>query len=413
MEYLFLAIALMVFAVLGGLIYQQVPIWTIRPQKPKLTLSDVVANDGPKEILLTNVKQLLDPSFPASALTSILLFGPHETGKKTIVRAAAGSAMEMGKVHFYDVNCASLVSNTEAEVAVANLIRVALSHAPSIVSFSNLELIVDDKELVLLIRSAAEHLHGSGKRVLLIGTASALCEKTAEQKLGFFSSYVEMDFPNRLEREVIVKHWLDKTGNKTGYNVTNMVNELQGCTYTQIISALDFAAHLARGNKSGAMTEIDFVKALYFRNRVLDSTMDASEILKCAYHEAGHALCHVLSGGLITRMSAYPATGRPGFTKAYLPDGAITKHTMFCFLTSTLGGIVAEEISYGEGLSAGGRKDLETARMMAQSYLADYGFGTTLSGYVDDGEVEDLLQSALETARSIVSEHRQRLEEMA
>lgn len=416
MEYLFLAVALLLVMLFAGILWQWIPILAIRPRNPQITLADVVSYEAPKTVLKDSVLELLDPSLPASALThSILLYGVGGS-KKTLVRAAAGYGMEQGKLTFYELDCRRLVCDSEFEIAsskIANTLRAAKKNQPAVVLIAGLEAIVDDHEIMQFFHGAIESFEDD--RVLLLGTAS-LSETAVEHKLDVaFPVRIEIDLPNALDRETIVKSWFETSESRSCYDLSKMALELQGCSYSEIVSTLTYAAFLAKKDGRSVMNETDFVRALYFRNSAFEASAAPSEALRISYHEAGHALCHyALNNGAIMRVSAYPVSGHQagGFTRPYLPETVTTKMNILGVLAATLAGRAAEEVAYGEeNVSDGCFDDLVKARRLAKSFL-DHGFGVKLSG-VDKSEVDLLLDHAYAMALSFLKDRQQNLEDLA
>merc|ERR1719484_184619 len=108
-----------------------------------------------------------------------------------------------------------------------------------------------------------------------------------------------------------------------------------------------------------------------------------------AYHEAGHAVCGLLSPDYdtVTKVTIIPRTnGAGGFTlftppEERLESGMYTKRYLKGQLVVALGGRVAEEIIYGkEEVTTGASNDLQQVRNIARRMVAQWGFANANMG---------------------------------
>ncbi len=414
MEYLFLTLALLLTAAIGGLLYQQIPIWAIRPRAPGITLDSMIGFATQREVMQKIIRELMAPDFHARSLTrSVLIYGRSGFSKRTLARAAAGFGQELGALKFYEIDCSSLLHNDEAECAIRNLLKVATkNHEPTIVLMHGLEAILGEPDLIHFIRKMVEGLRGDSHRVILIGCASCDNDDRVTEELDMFEFRLKM-WPDLYTRDSIVRSWIDQ-GNATDCDIKALCEELHGCSYSEIISTLDRASHHAKQTATrSSFNESDFVQALYFKHSVLDSTVDGPQNLRAAYHEAGHAIvAEFLSGIGILRISAIPTQDRNGFARPRLvEEGALQdKHQFWSYIVATLGGVAAEFVAYDGNIGAGSKEDINLARHMVIDYI-ERGFDEMLTG-VAPGDVEALVQEAFNEAVSIITDRQQLLEDL-
>ena len=410
MEYLCLFLAIFAVTVAGGLLWQRVPLWLIRPKRPGITFSEVQGHEALKGFLQHRVQELLSDQVPASALTkSILLYGRGENSKKTLVRAMAG---ESGALSFYEVDCTALIANTEAEAAIKHVFHVAVKKQPALILLRDVDAVLSDDEILCYLKAAVRSLKDCpDARILVMGTAS-IPKYVAEAHLDFFSQQLEVEHPNLASREDVVSAWVN-AGNQIEVPMSTICEELEGFTVSQIQSILSHAAFNAKRDKRSTISENDFVRALYYRDQVFDPSVRTEHMTVAAYHEAGHALVYEYNGFKVLRLSAIPTLSRNGFTRPFIETVRYrSKHDWFVLLASTLAGHAAEELIFGEnGVSDGSIEDLKLAREIAVHYY-ESGFGDTFAGCVSDEEMDTLLQRAYAYAMSIIKHHRDHMEDL-
>merc|ERR1719399_1811534 len=108
-----------------------------------------------------------------------------------------------------------------------------------------------------------------------------------------------------------------------------------------------------------------------------------------AYHEAGHAVCGLLTPDydMVTKVTIVPRTnGAGGFTlftpsEERLESGMYSKKYLESQLVVALGGRVAEEIVFGDDeVTTGASNDLQQVRNIARRMVAQWGFANDQMG---------------------------------
>lgn len=161
-----------------------------------------------------------------------------------------------------------------------------------------------------------------------------------------------------------------------------------------------------------------------------------------AIHEAGHAVAHYFlpTQDPVHRITVIPRGNAAGLTIS-LPiqdSDSMSRNKMYETIIAMLGGRVAEQICL-EDISTGASNDLERATDVARKMVARYGMSQKIgpvcfesdgeifvgrdyektksysertAGDIDD-EIKALMEKAYEQCQTLLSEHRQKLEEVA
>jgi len=150
-----------------------------------------------------------------------------------------------------------------------------------------------------------------------------------------------------------------------------------------------------------------------------------------AYHEAGHAIMGVLMPDYdLVRKVSIISRGNAGGVTFFQPSeenqdsGLYSKNYLLSQIRVALGGMVAEEVVYGDdNVTTGASSDLAQVFMIARQMVTNMGFGVTLGKqnaepqYLSeatnesiDDEIHDLIDKCYEQTRELLIEHRGALE---
>jgi cell division protease FtsH len=148
-----------------------------------------------------------------------------------------------------------------------------------------------------------------------------------------------------------------------------------------------------------------------------------------AYHEAGHALCGELlpSVDRVHKISIVPRGRALGYT-LNLPEEdryLKTREELIDYMTTLLGGRVAEELVFGS-ITTGASDDLKRVADIAHAMVHEYAMGTGIKSLravdegasettrrVRDAEVQELADEAYRAATAIIDSHRPELDKLA
>ncbi len=428
--------------------------------QPRITFKDVAGVDEAIEELEEIKEFLANPgkfqALGAKIPKGVLLVGPPGTGKTLLARAVAGEAA----VPFFSISGSDFVEMFVGVGAsrVRDLFEQAKAANPCIIFMDEIDAVGrqrgaglggghDEREQTLnQLLVEMDGFDNKDNVILIAATNRPDILDPALLRPGRFDRQIVVDRPDLKGRWGILKiHARGKpladdvdlevlarrTPGFTGADLANLVNE----------GALLAARH---GKKKVDMLEleegIDRVVAGPERKSRLISE-DEKRVI--AYHESGHAIIgHVLpSADKIHKVTIIPR-GRSLGSTWHLPEEEKflgTKQAMLADLASFLGGRVAEEIAIGD-VTTGASNDIERATKLAKQMVTQFGMSEKLGpqtfgeanhevflgrdfsanadyspevAYEIDKEISRLIDDAYEKARTILTERRSQLDQMA
>ncbi len=428
--------------------------------KRKTTFADVAGADEEKAELEEIVQFLKNPgqfnSLGARIPHGVLLVGPPGTGKTLLARACAGEA----GVPFYSISGSDFVEMYVGVGAsrVRDLFDKAKKSAPSIIFIDEIDAVGrqrgaglggghDEREQTLNQMLVEMDGFGANEGVIVIAaTNRADILDHALLRPGRFDRQVYVGLPDVKGREAILKVHTRKKPLAPDVNLKTIAQSTVGFAGADLENLVNEAALLAarRGKKAITEQEIEeaSIKVVAGPEKKSRVVTEAEKRLT-SYHEAGHAITswYCPTNDPVHQISIIPRGSAGGFTM-YLPDkdaSYVTKTAMQERIVSLLGGRVAEHLVLDD-ISTGASNDLERATETARSMVTRYGFSERMGpvvygsdpgetflgrdfsqgkGYSEtiaaeiDSEIRDIVDEAFETARRILSEHRDQLEVVA
>jgi cell division protease FtsH len=428
----------------------------------KVTFRDVAGVDEAIEELEEIVNFLKDPAgygrLGARMPRGVLLIGAPGTGKTLLARATAGEA----GVPFFSINASEFVEMFVGVGAarVRDLFEQARQKAPCIIFIDELDALGkargamsglggnDEKEQTLnQLLVELDGFDPSVGIVLLSATNRPEILDPALLRAGRFDRQILVDRPDRKGRVDILAVHLRKlklaadfevdqvaamTPGFTGADLANLVNE------AALVATRHGAAQVAMADFSAAIERI--VAGLEKKNRLLNPL----ERKVVAHHELGHAfVAAVLSADTVHKVSIIPrGIGALGYTIQRPTDDRylMTRRELETKMAVLLGGRAAEDVVFGE-LSTGAADDLGKATGIARSMATHYAMVPALGHATYDSEpvgffgqatpgletrnyseetareidcaVREMLDKAFSTARAVVTDNRDVLEEGA
>jgi cell division protease FtsH len=390
----------------------------------------------------------------------ILLVGPPGTGKTLLARAVAGEA----GVPFFSINGSEFVEMFVGVGAarVRDLFEQARQKAPAIIFIDELDALGrargaypgmggnDEKEQTL--NQLLSELDGFDPReglVLLAATNRPEILDPALLRAGRFDRQVLVDRPDKIGRIAILNVHLKKAKMANDVDPEQVAALTPGFSGADLANLVNEAALLATRRGAEAVAPDDFTQAierivagLEKKNRLLNPR----ERKVVAYHEMGHVLVAMSLPHMdaVHKVSIIPrGIGALGYT--------IQRPTEDRFLMSRgelgnkmavlLGGRAAETVVFDE-ISTGAADDLAKVTDIARSMVTRFGMAEALGpiAYEDepqrflgpmpmpsgvqrryseetarriDAAVRELVDSAFETATTILREKRATLDAAA
>jgi len=429
------------------------------PKKQRITFNDVAGLKEAKEELKEVIEFLKNPqkflSLGARVPKGVLLVGPPGTGKTLLAQATAAEA----NVPFFYISGSEFI---ELFVGIgASRIRDAFSVAkkssPSILFIDEIDSIGrirgmgitgahEEREQTL--NQLLAEMDGFEKETPLVVIAATNRPDVLDPALlrpGRFDRKIFLDLPNINEREEILKlHLRDK---KTGKIDTRQIAErTPGFSGADLANLCNEAAILAaRRNKNQIDQQelIDAVEKIILGPEKKSKVYSKKEKEIAAYHEAGHAIvAHYLPYSSPVQKISIIARGRAGGYTLKTPleeKSFYFKKEFIDELSVMLGGYAAELIVFND-ITTGASSDLKIATNLARELITSYGmsdkFGPVslgrkqeiIYGYKEylvekdysektaeeiDKEVFSLLNYALERAKNVILQKRDKLDKIA
>ncbi len=424
------------------------------PTQVKCNFDQVAGMQEAKEELRDIVEFLKNPEkykrLGAKITRGVLLIGDPGNGKTLLAKAVAGEA----NCPFFNVSASEFVEMYVGVGAsrVRDLFNQARKHNPSII-------FIDEIDAVGSHRGSGKNGGGNDERnqtlnqlltemdgfdsatssvIVIAATNRPDSLDPALLRAGRFDRKVEIPYPDLQSREKILelhakniiidpsvdlKKVARGTPGFSGADLANLVNE----------SAL----HASRDNDQSMVTINDFEEArdkIMLGKELKTIVLSEEERKITAFHESGHALVRLLLPDLsdpLHKVTIIPRGRALGVTHS-LPERekyTQTKEEMFAVIMVCLGGRVAEELVFNV-IGTGASNDFEKASDIARKMICSYGMSEELGLVVYkqqhgeytysqktaeriDAEVQKLLANAYEKVKTMMIQHRDKLDTLA
>ena len=429
------------------------------PSGKKITFDDVAGLDEEKEELEEVVDFLRRPqkyaSIGARIPKGILLVGPPGTGKTYLSKAAAGEA----GVPFFTISGSDFVEMFVGVGAsrVRDLFEQAKKHAPCIIFIDEIDAVGrkrgagmggghDEREQTLnqLLVEMDGFMENSGIIVLAATNRPDILDP-ALLRPGRFDRQVVVGIPDIKAREEIFKIHSRNKPLEEDVNAEVLARRTPGFTPADIENMLNEAALLSIRKNSKAISMEDIEEAI---TKVIAGPQKKRRVISekerwlTAVHESGHA---VVARSLpetdpVHQITIVPRGRAGGFTMILPTEERFytTKVDMEEQIVHLLGGRVAESLVLKD-ISTGASNDIQRATTIARDMVTKYGFSEKL-GPVNyssgeevfigrdfgtkndfteetsneiDAEVKEIIHSSYEHATAILTEHMDKLLEVA
>ena len=366
--------------------------------KVTVTFLDVAGADEAKEELVEVVEFLKFPekfsALGAKIPKGVLLVGPPGTGKTLLSRAVAGEA----GVPFFSISGSEFVEMFVGVGAsrVRDLFEQAKKNSPCIVFVDEIDAVGrqrgaglggshDEREQTLnQILVEMDGFDTGTNVIILAATNRPDILDPALLRPGRFDRKVILDAPDVKGREAILNvHMKGKPFDEDVVPAT-IAKSTPGFSGADLANLVNEAAILAARRNKKIISMDEFEEAV---DRVIAGPERKSRVMNdhekklTAYHEGGHTvLAHFLEHHDPPHKVTIVARGMAGGYTRFLPDEEAHYRTPKMFkdqLSAALGGLVAEEIIYGES-STGPSNDLEQVTQIARSMVTRWGMSERL-----------------------------------
>jgi len=432
---------------------------TFTGNRPTVTFADVAGVNEAKEELQEVVEFLKYPekfaALGARIPRGVLLLGPPGTGKTLLSRAVAGEA----GVPFFSISGSEFVEMFVGVGAsrVRDLFDQAKRNAPCIVFVDEIDAVGrqrgaglggshDEREQTLnQILVEMDGFDTNTNVIVLAATNRPDILDPALLRPGRFDRQVILDRPDIRGRQAILE--VHSKGKPLAEDADLMVlaKQTPGFSGADLANLVNEAAILAARRTKKKITMDEFNEAI---DRVIAGPERKSRIISAkekkiiAYHETGHALVgYYLPNADNPYKISIVARGMAGGFTRYLPDEdrhLMSRSQYQDMLASALGGHVAEELLLGE-MTTGPEDDIGKATRIARRMVTQWGMseklgprtfgrkeemiflGREISEQRDysekvaeeiDDEVRRLIDKAYHTAKQVLTDHRDKLEDV-
>ena len=428
--------------------------------KEKITFKDVAGVKEAKQELvevvdfLKNPKKFLD--IGAKIPKGVLLMGSPGTGKTLLARAVAGES----NVPFFHLSASEFIEMFVGVGAsrVRDLFRMAKKTAPAIIFVDELDAVGrirgaglggghDEREQTLnQLLVEMDGMETNDRVIVLASTNRPDVLDPALLRPGRFDRRVILDLPDINDREEILKIHTKNKPLEDEVEMRRIAERTPGFSGADLANLVNEAAILAAREDRKKVGQMDLISSI---EKVILGPERKSHILSVeekkisAYHEAGHALvaASMSHADPIHKVSIVARGRAAGYTlKLPLEDRHLYSRSHFLAdLAMSLGGYASEKLVFKE-ITTGASDDLRRATDLARSLVTRFGMSDKIGpialsekeelvflgrdfsnerSYSEetaktvDQEVKKFLDDAYEQAKSILTERREKLDEIA
>ena len=429
-------------------------------KRPDVTFADVAGADEAKEEVQEIVEFLKSPqrfqALGGRIPRGVLLVGPPGTGKTLLAKAIAGEA----RVPFYSISGSEFVEMFVGVGAarVRDLFEQAKRSAPCLIFIDEIDAVGrhrgaglggghDEREQTLnQILAEMDGFDTNANVIVMAATNRPDILDPALLRPGRFDRHVVIDLPDIKGRKAILEVHAKGKPLAKEVDFETVAKETPGFSGADLANVINEAALLAarRNRKDVTLKELEDAA-----DRVIAGPERKSRVISpkekeiTAYHESGHVLtARMLPNADPVHKVSIVARGIMGGWTRLLPSEDRhfwTKSQFDDSLAVSLGGRVAEEITFGE-MTTGAQNDLEQATKLARKMVTEYGMSEKLGprtfgqrqelvflgreiseqrDYSDkvaqdiDEEVHSIIQRAYDTARQILTANKEKLKQLA
>ena len=423
-----------------------------------VTFKDVAGQEEAKESLKEVVDFLEKPeryeAIGAKLPRGALLVGPPGTGKTLLAKAVAGEA----GVPFFSISGSEFVEMFVGRGAakVRDLFKQAKEKAPCIVFIDEIDAIGqkrnsgayggnDEREQTLnQLLTEMDGFEGNTGVIILAATNRPESLDPALTRPGRFDRRVPVELPDLQGREDILKVHAKKIKVAEDVDWGKVARMASGASGAELANIVNEAALRAvrDGRRFAAQADleesIEVVIAGYQKKNAILTDQEKKVV---AYHEIGHALVAAkqTNSAPVQKITIVPRTsGALGYTMQ-VEEGnhyLMSQEELENKIATLTGGRAAEELVF-HSASTGASNDIEQATKLARAMITRYGMSpdfdmvaleTVQNQYLGgdaslacsaetaaeiDRQVVELVKRQHEKANRILSENREKLDELA
>lgn len=428
----------------------------------RVTFADVAGVEEAKQELVEMVEFLRDPhkfqKLGGKMPCGVLLVGSPGTGKTLLAKAVAGEA----KVPFFTISGSDFVEMFVGVGAsrVRDMFDQAKKHAPCIIFIDEIDAVGrhrgaglggghDEREQTLnQLLVEMDGFEGKEGIIVMAATNRPDVLDPALLRPGRFDRQVVVPLPDIKGREAILMVHMQKVPLAMDIKPAMIARGTPGFSGADLANLVNEAALFAAREDKKQVDMIDFERAkdkLMMGAERRSMVMSEEEKKLTAYHESGHAIVglHMPEHDPVYKVTIIPRGRALGVTM-FLPEAdrySYSKRRLNCQLAALFGGRVAEEMIFGkDAVTTGASNDIEKATEIARNMVTKWGLSDSMGpltygeeqGEVFLGrsmtqrrevsdetnkqidiEVRKIIDTAYQTAKSVLTEENKKLHVMA
>jgi cell division protease FtsH len=429
-------------------------------ERNKTTFKDVAGIDEAIDEVSELVEFLKDPKkfqrLGGRIPKGILMVGPPGTGKTLLAKAIAGEA----DAAFFSISGSDFVEMFVGVGAsrVRDMFEQARKNTPCLIFIDEIDAVGrsrghglgggnDEREQTL--NALLVEMDGFDTQEGIIIIAATNRPDVLDPALlrpGRFDRQITVNLPDVRGREAILKVHAKNVKLAPSVDLSVIARGTPGYSGAELANLLNEAALLAasENRKAVGMPELEEArdKVRWGRER-RSLAMTVEEKRFTAWHEAGHALVNVLLPHThpLHKVTIIPRGQSLGSTMSLPKTDVLNRRRkeMFDVIAVMMAGRIAEEISSGD-ISSGAAGDIQQATHMTRAMVMQWGMSDRLGmvQYGDndeyiflgremgrakvyseftaqeiDGEVKRIIDEAYKTAKTLITENRDKLELIA
>lgn len=365
-----------------------------------VTFDDVIGHEEIKEDLKLLVKQMKDGENARNLSHGILFEGGAGTGKTMLAKAIAHEA----GLNFISVDSSNLV---EMYVGLgARRVRQAFKQArqsvPCVLFFDELDAVGakrgnqrshrENDQTINALLTEMDGFQSSDGIFVIAATNRADDLDDALVRAGRFDRKVKIEAPKKWEtRKELFDHYLnvdEKTKTADDVNTEIIAKQVVGFSGADIAAVVREAKLIAFRDDNSAITQDNLEEAIdkiVFKGNRSNSKQHDEDVRIVAFHESGHAVATIVTGGEVSRISIRGMTSGVGGAVFQADNDKFfeSKQELENSIMIAYAGRAAEEVFFGaDNITQGASNDISKATAMLYQYVAKYGFDNSF-GLID------------------------------
>ncbi|HEX6799307.1 MAG TPA: ATP-dependent zinc metalloprotease FtsH [Ktedonobacterales bacterium] len=429
----------------------------IMEDRPSTTFADIAGVDEAKSELEEVVEFLKTPGkfqrLGGKIPKGVLLVGPPGTGKTLLARAVAGEA----GVPFFSMSGSEFVEVLVGVGAsrVRDLFDQAKKASPSIIFIDEIDAVGRQRGTSLTTNDEREQtlnqllveMDGFDARQAVVVIAATNRPDGLDQALlrpGRFDRRVTVDRPDWKGRQAILMIHVRGVPLDPDVDLQQLARMTTGMVGADLANLVNEAALLAARRNRDRVNMQCFLDALDRIQLGAERPLVLSEedLRVVALHEAGHALVGLLTphSDPVTKVTIVPRGQALGVTQYTPLDDRYnySRDYLFGRIMAALGGRAAEDVVLSS-ITTGAENDLQQVTLIARNMVARWGMSSRIgllsfsdrpnpfgmsndfgqrdyseaTSAVIDEETRNLVQSAYQKVKELLTEHKTTLERIA